>query len=297
MLPALLALSLLVPPADTGHLSAGRGIELFYRVLGGAHQDTIVFVHGGPGLSSSYLAKDLDFVAARHTVILYDQRGSGRSTLLTDSTQVSVALHVDDLDAVLKHFQISRANLYGHSWGGGLVAHYVAAHPERVRKAILGSSIPPRRVPYMQQFSERLYAWQDAPTRAQVVALSRARRNAKDPVAACRAYWNVFVRGYFGDTSTIHLMKSDPPDAVDNNINGWTLNPEGRYDWRPLLAHTKVPILILHGSADPIPMEAAKEWVSSIPGSRLVVLDGAGHFPMVERPKQMLAAIEAFYFR
>jgi pimeloyl-ACP methyl ester carboxylesterase len=95
-------------------------------------------------------------------------------------------------------------------------------------------------------------------------------------------------------------MKSDicddPPASLDNNVNQWTLGPLKDFDWRDLLAHTTVPILILHGSGDPIPMDAAKEWVASIPGSHLVVLDGAGHFPMVERPKQLLAAIEAFFF-
>ena len=152
-------------PFDSGHVDVGDGIQLYYHILGGTHRDTIVFVHGGPGLSSSYLQKDLDFLAVRHTVVLYDQRGSGRSTLVNDSTGMSVALHVADLDALLRRVRIAKANLYGHSWGAGLVAHYVAAHPTSVRKAILGSAIPPRRDPYMTQFGTNLNAWMDSTTR------------------------------------------------------------------------------------------------------------------------------------
>ena len=302
MLSLLLALALAAPvvPADTGHLDAGGGIQLYYHVLGGAHRDTIVLVHGGPGLSSAYLQRDLDFVAARHTVVLYDQRGSGRSTLVTDSTLVSVALHVADLDAVLRRFQIARANLYGHSWGAGLVAHYVAAHPGTVRQAILGSSIPPRRTPYMTQFGRNLRAWADSATLARIDAFARARRNAADPVAACRAYWGLFVRGYFADASMITLLKSDicddPPASLSNRVNAWTIGPLGEWDWRQLLAKTTVPVAIVHGSGDPIPMESAREWAASIPGSRLIVLEGAGHVPLVDRPKAMLDAIESFFF-
>ena len=287
-------------PFDSGHVDVGDGIQLYYHILGGTHRDTIVFVHGGPGLSSSYLQKDLDFLAARHTVVLYDQRGSGRSTLVHDSTKMSLALHVADLDALLRRFRIAKANLYGHSWGAGLVAHYVAAHPTSVRKAILGSAIPPRRDPYMTQFGTNLNAWMDSTTRKNLGDLSRARRNAADPVRACRAYWSVFIRGYFADTSTLAAVKSDicddPPASLANRVNAWTLGPLGAWDWRTLLAHTSVPIAVVHGSGDPIPLDAAKEWAASIPGSRLIVLEGAGHFPAVERPKAMLEAIESFFF-
>ena len=161
-------------PADTGHLDAGGGIRLYYYVLGGAHRDTIVLVHGGPGLISSYLQRDLDFVAVRHTVLLYDQRGSGRSTLVDDSTKISMALHVADLDAVLNHFRISHANLYGHSWGAGLVANYITVHPSTVRRTILGSAIPPRRSPYMAQFGTQLNAWADGATKARLNERARA---------------------------------------------------------------------------------------------------------------------------
>jgi proline-specific peptidase len=286
------------PPArDTGHVTVDTGIQLYYQLLGGAQRDTLVLVHGGPGLSASYLEKDLDFLATRHTILLYDQRGSGRSTLVTDSTRVTAALHVADLHAVLQRFHLSRANLYGHSWGAGLVALYVAAHPANVRRAILGSSIPPRRTPYMAQFSTRLTAWADSATKATMATLNRAQRTAADPVAACRAYWRLFIVGYYADTSAIRRMRSDvcdnPPASLANRVNAWTLGPLGDWDWRDLLRTTTVPVLVLHGDGDPIPLESAREWATSIPGSRLVVLKGAGHWPMVERPTELRNAIEA----
>jgi proline iminopeptidase len=302
MLSVLLAIGVAVAPVpvDTGHLDAGNGIRLYYHVLGGPHRDTVVFVHGGPGLSSAYLRKDLDFVAERHTVVLYDQRGSGRSTLIDDSSKVSVALHVADLDAVLGHFRITRANLYGHSWGAGLVAHYVATHASTVRRAILGSSIPPRRIPYWPEFMGQLFAWADSATRARITALGRARRAAADPVQACRAYWAVATRGYFADTTNMPNLRSDacddPAASLGNRVNPWTLGPEGSWDWRQLLARTTVPIAVVHGSGDPIPMAAAREWVASIPGSRLIVIEGAGHHPQVERPEALLDVLESFFF-
>src|SRR5215216_1370401 len=73
------------PTAREGYVDAGAGVRLFYRIVG-TGRDTVVVLHGGPGFSMSYLAADLEPLAARHVLIFYDQRGTGGSTLVTDST-------------------------------------------------------------------------------------------------------------------------------------------------------------------------------------------------------------------
>ena len=112
----------------------------------------------------------------------------------------------------------------------------------------------------MTQFGTNLNAWMGSTTRKHLGDLSRARRNAADPVGACRAYWSVFIRGYFADTSTLAAVKSDicadPPASLANRVNAWTLGPLGAWDWRTLLAHTSVPIAVVHGSGDPILRDA-----------------------------------------
>ncbi len=67
-----------------GYVHAGNGVRIFYRVAGNG-SDTVIVLHGGPGFTSDYLDKNLDPLGRRHTLIFFDQRGTGRSTLVTDS--------------------------------------------------------------------------------------------------------------------------------------------------------------------------------------------------------------------
>jgi hypothetical protein len=101
--------------AKEGYVEAGDGVRLFYRSVG-TGGDTVVVLHGGPGFSMDYLAADLEPLAARHVLLFYDQRGTGRSTLVTDSVSLDAQRFADDLEAVRRQFGIQRLTLLGHSW-------------------------------------------------------------------------------------------------------------------------------------------------------------------------------------
>jgi pimeloyl-ACP methyl ester carboxylesterase len=214
-----------------------------------------------------------------------------------------LADHIRDLEAVRQHFRISRVTLLGHSWGGGLAAFYAKNHPNRVARLILLDPVPPRRTPYMTQFGQNLRAWMDSATTARVAALAQARREAADPVAACRAYWAVFIRGYMADPrddAALARFKgdvcNDPPEAIRNagRVSNSVLGPMGDWDWRQEFKDLRVPVLILHGSNDPIPPESATEWQAAFPGSTLHFIARSGHFPQAEQPEEFVRRVNAF---
>jgi proline iminopeptidase len=66
-------------------VDAGGGVRLFYRLVGGG-RDIVVVVHGGPGFTMDYFVDDRAPMAERHTLLFYDQRGTGRSSLVADSS-------------------------------------------------------------------------------------------------------------------------------------------------------------------------------------------------------------------
>jgi len=263
----------------------------------------LVILHGGPGLSSSYLAPDLVFLSDRYRLISYDQRGSGRSTIVTDPARLTLEHHVADVDAVRRHFALDRMVLVGHSWGAAPAVFFARAHPGRVAALVLLGPMPLRRSPWMQQFGENLEAWMDEPTKKRVDALAAARRNAADPVAACRAYWTVFVRGYLADprdTSVLGRMRgdicNDPPAAIANSgvVTRAALGPLGDWDWRDEFRDVDVPVLIVHGTNDPIPIASAREWQKAFRQATLVPIDGAGHFAQFEQPAALRTALDSF---
>lgn len=289
-----------VDPPPVGQVVTPDGVRLHYEISGKG--PTIVVVHGGPGLSSSYLAPNLDVLAAHYRLISYDQRGGGRSTVVTDPAKLSRDQHVEDVEAVRRHFGLDKIVLLGHSWGAAPAAFYAKAHPDRVAAVILLDAIPVRSEPWIEQFGTNLRRWMDEATSKQVAALAAARRGASDPVAACRAYWAVFIRGYMADpndTAMLGRVRGDvcdaPPEAIANSgvVSSAALGSKG-WDWREDFHGTDVPVLIVHGDKDPIPLASAYEWEKAFPRATLVPIAGAGHFPNIEQPQAFLRAIQPF---
>src|SRR4051812_5819120 len=110
--------------------------ELYVEECGNAEGLPVVFVHGGPGAGCEDYHRRF-FDPNRYRIILFDQRGSGRSTphacLEKNTTQDLIA----DMEVVRKHLHIERWVLFGGSWGSTLSLVYAETHAERVLGLIL----------------------------------------------------------------------------------------------------------------------------------------------------------------
>src|SRR5215207_4549091 len=87
--PAL-AIAEQTPAVREGYVTTTDSARLFYRVVG-QRGDTIIAIHGGPGVDLESIANDFAPLAERHVVIFYDQRGAGRSELPRDTARLAVA--------------------------------------------------------------------------------------------------------------------------------------------------------------------------------------------------------------
>jgi proline iminopeptidase len=291
------------PEIAEGYIKSGGGVELYYRTSGTAG-DALVVLHGGPGIDMGYLFPDLEPLAQWHVLISYDQRGGGRSTLVSDSDEVSIDAHIADLEAVRRHFGIDSMALLGHSWGALLAARYALEYPGRVARMVLMSPAPPRRTPYMQQLASNVRAWMDSATLAELEVLTAAMQDRdQDARATCRAFWDLFRRGYFADphdTATLRRMRGDfctaPGAAIRNGlvIGSRTWASLGEWDWRNDFRDVSAPVLVITGTQDIFDIESMHEWKAAFPNARLVLLEGAGHYPHVERPDELFSAVRAF---
>ncbi|HVR42359.1 MAG TPA: alpha/beta fold hydrolase [Thermoanaerobaculia bacterium] len=102
--------------AEEGFLEGAGGARIFYRVVG-TGAETAVAVHGGPGAGMNAFFSDLLPLAAGYRVIFYDQRGGGRSDLPADTALLDARHHVEDLEAVRRHFGLERMSVVAHSFG------------------------------------------------------------------------------------------------------------------------------------------------------------------------------------
>ncbi len=123
-------------PFDTGFLQVSLIHRLYYEQSGNPQGKPVVFLHGGPGGGSGPSARRF-FDPAHYRIILFDQRGCGRSTPhaeLTDNTTWDL---VADIERLREHLGIDRWQVFGGSWGSTLALSYAETHPDRVTEMVL----------------------------------------------------------------------------------------------------------------------------------------------------------------
>ena len=289
-------------PAREGYLLTPDSASLYYRVIGSG-TDTIIAIHGGPGVDLESIAGDFATLGARHVVIFYDQRGAGRSTLPADTTRLTATQQVADLDAVRRHFGLTRVTLVAHSYGPLLAATYAIAHPDVVRRMVFFGPVPPRRGALWTRFGQSMATKMDSASGVRMAAADRMLADTTiDPRTACRAYWAEGMRPRLAEPErTLPLIHSDlcasAPAGIRYGLmttNRVVMGSYGDWDIRAALRNVPAPTLIVHGEAEAIPMDLVEEWVSALPHARLMRVPRAAHFTYAERPELVWPAVEAF---
>jgi proline iminopeptidase len=264
-----------------------RGVELYER-RAGSGPPTVV-LHGGPGADHAYLLPGFDRLARGRTLIYYDQRGGGRSPVSRD-TPVGWREQVEDLEALRVFWRLEQLVIAGYSWGALLALLYAVEHPGRVARLALVSPAPvwrAARAEYEQRLAERNAAPDIQAERERLQAGGLRERNADE---YRRRMFELSVAGYFhdwrraGDLTPFRITGRTQQDVWDSL---------GDFDLRPALAGLRVPMVIVHGEDDPIPMHMVEE-LARLTGAVLHRVPRCGHEPYVEAPEAFAAALDDF---
>jgi pimeloyl-ACP methyl ester carboxylesterase len=275
------------------------GVQLHYQMLG-AGSDTVVFIHGGPGESVGAYLPDLDSLLTRHRVLAYDQRGGGYSTPVAEPARLGIDQHVADLEVLRKALGMRHLTLLAHSWGGAVAIRYALIHPGHVRRLVLVDILPPRADPFMPDAERALFDRVDSAALRRMPEAMAEWASGADPVAGCRLHFEILKPAYAADSLTASRIHGDwcagPAAAVRNmpDVLAAGMASLGSWDWRDAVRSLHVPVLVIHGEQDFIPLASAREWVAILPNARLVTIPGSGHIPFAEQPSLFYAALEAF---
>ncbi|MDJ0393011.1 prolyl aminopeptidase [Rhodococcus sp. G-MC3] len=129
-----------IEPYDVGHLDVGDGQRIYWETSGNPESTPVVFVHGGPG-GGTGPAQRRYFDPEKYRIVLFDQRGCGRSTPhIADGGDLAVNTTdrlVDDIEKLREHLGVEQWLVFGGSWGSTLSLAYAQAHRERVLGLIL----------------------------------------------------------------------------------------------------------------------------------------------------------------
>src|SRR6056300_814424 len=129
----------LYPEISTCHseqLDVGDGHSLYLELSGNPNGEPILFIHGGPGGGCSPEHRRF-FNPELYKIILFDQRGCGRSTPHGSLEHNTTDYLIDDIEKIRIHLGIDKWALFGGSWGSTLSLAYAQTHPERVNALFL----------------------------------------------------------------------------------------------------------------------------------------------------------------
>jgi proline iminopeptidase len=125
-----------IEPFDTGYLAVGEGHEMYYEQSGNPQGKPALFVHGGPGGGGDVNSRRF-FDPDRYRIVMFDQRGSGRSRPHA-SLEANTTWHlVADMERLRQHLAIERWLVFGGSWGSTLALAYAETHPKAVSELVL----------------------------------------------------------------------------------------------------------------------------------------------------------------
>jgi len=125
-----------IRPYNSGYLRVSPEHEIYYEESGNPAGKPVVFLHGGPGGGSDAKMRRF-FNPKRYRIVLFDQRGCGRSrpsASLVDNTTWHL---VSDIETIREHLKIDRWQVFGGSWGSTLALAYSQKHPQRVTELVL----------------------------------------------------------------------------------------------------------------------------------------------------------------
>jgi pimeloyl-ACP methyl ester carboxylesterase len=280
----------LVPVGDTAlRFRMVHGYRRAFRLAGSG--PPVVLVHG-IGDSSATWEPVIPALARRHLVIAPDLLGHGSSD--KPRADYSVAAYANGVRDLLGVLGVERATLVGHSLGGGVAMQFAYQFPERTERLVLVGSggAGPDVTPVLRAMT--------LPGAAGLLHLLRL-PTARLQVGVAVQLLRLLGTGFGQDAPDLLRMVDALPDATARAAFIRTLRAV--VDWRGQVVTMLdrcyltrgMPTLLVWGSRDAVvPLAHAYRAHLAMPGSRLEVFDGAGHFPFHSDPARFVTLVEDF---
>ncbi len=287
-----------IEPYATGRLTAGGGHEIYYEECGNPDGIPALIVHGGPGGGSNPTMRrfhDPD----RYRIVLFDQRGCGRSTPHASIENNTTWHLVEDMERLRERLGIHKWQLLGGSWGSTLALAYAETYPERVSSLILRGIFLLRRreLEWFYQdgcswiFPDAFEAYQrliPPHERSDMIAAYHRRLTDSDKrlqIEAARA-WSIWegatlslvpdpdrIRMFGAESYALAFARIECHYFVNRGFfeeDGWLLSNAGRLK--------DIPGVIIHGRYDVVtPVKSAWDLKRVWPKADLRIVPDAGH--------------------
>lgn len=260
-----------------------KGVKIHYATLG--EGPLVVMIHGFPDFWYSW-RHQMAVLSKNYQVVAVDQRGYNLSDKPKGKEQYDIALLVDDVLAVLKHFKQDKAVIVGHDWGGLVAWRFAMTYPEATDRLIVCNLPHPRGLlrelahnPDQQKNSEYARRFQQEGAHKILTADGLARRIG-DPKVKER-YIEAFNRSDFEAMLNYYKQNYPAPPYVED---------------ASALVKVKPPVLLFHGLNDNALLHGALnrtwEWLDK--DLTLVTVPGAGHWVQEDAAELVSGMMQAW---
>jgi proline iminopeptidase len=291
----------IAPPAREAFVRSGTA-RLYVRDVGRGRR--VIVLHGGPDFDHAYLLPELDALADSVRLVYYDQRGRGRSVDGTAHHEVTITSEVEDLEAVRRSIGDTPVAVLGHSWGGLLAMEHAIRFPAGVSHLILMNTAPCSHAG-MQAVRQELARRKTPAQTRRMQELARSQEYLAGDLDADAEYYRLHFASALRAPARLEdlvrrLRIGSTPEGVvrareiEQRLYDQTWWSES-YDLTPSLRRVQVPVLVLHGDHDFIPVDIAAAIAAAIPGAELRILPNCGHFAYLDQLDEVRRQVTAFF--
>jgi 2-succinyl-6-hydroxy-2,4-cyclohexadiene-1-carboxylate synthase len=245
-----------------------NGVRIYHEVTGDG--PAIILLHGYTGSHQDWVLQ-FPLLAKGYRVVAMDHRGHGKSEAPSSASDYSVKIMAEDAYSLLKHLDIDRSCVVGHSMGGFMALELALKYPDLVSALVLvdTSSGEFERVPGYAELRAKLD--------------EMARTEGMEAAFEYNAAHNPMTKEQFErHPERREIVKQK---MLQTSVDGYVYVANSFAQWEPLtprLSEVKAPALIVVGDEDTPFHKPSKVMEESIAKSRLVIIPGSGHSPHEE---------------
>ena len=276
----------------------------------------VLIIHGGPGYPPDKSWEALNLINQNYEFIYYHQRGCGKSSrpldefesknfyknMITLNKTLGIGAQLADIERIRKILEHKQLILIGHSFGAFLASLYAAEFPENVKAMVLvapadvlvmpskngglfeqvGKLLPENLSEEYQDYLKRYFDYKNI--------FEKNERELSDLNLEFTKYYSAALK-----TKDLNMESQ----TTINESGGWMVlamyfSMGKKHDYREALNEVSVPVLVIHGENDIMPVEASQLYANILPNSKLTVIKNASHFSYDEQPEEFAKIVESF---
>ena len=299
------------------------GKKIWYEIYGAEYEDTLLYLHGGPGASCLDFVNQAKALSAKMKVVIFDQLGVLRSEAIAESESYSMEYQIEMIEELRQLLGIEKWSILGHSYGGMLGGLYAHLHPNSIHKVILecpSLCFEDSAKSTAEYLSEHIKNLNNKPAAELCEKMKFTDYQDKtevvlDLLTLLGYVTDMKLRNYLhGISFQEYQMSMDTTDITDEMWSKADRHlmklletqpmPDGLLQKRmqitdsflPMLTKITAPVLLISGKYDPVCTKDQIEYImKNAQNATLAIFENSGHFPRIEEAKKYTNTILGFF--